>query len=298
MISVAGVVAGAIVLVSVPMRAQDETALKQAFEGKRVILKIDMPATSKGVDVWPERDLPVEFSDVANRLKSNGIAIRTGEEQMITKVHLVKNHIEFHLGGGGYGTFADLLSSPYAPPPIPQTETAEEARIKSEIATTTDASVRRSLERRLGELQRQRQADNAAAERQVAELNRAAQAEEQERRLASGSRFNIRFNRAVPPEALTPEGVMAALADYVDFSPMGGGVVEPEPAPGPGAGIVSLKKGMTVAEVEQLLGPAKSVDTDEAGGLEITIRTYEHPDHQVVAKFASGVLVDFAITPH
>jgi hypothetical protein len=85
MISVAGVVAGAIVLVSVPMRAQDETALKQAFEGKRVILKIDMPATSKGVDVWPERDLPVEFSDVANRLKSNGIAIRTGEAQMITK---------------------------------------------------------------------------------------------------------------------------------------------------------------------------------------------------------------------
>ena len=63
------------------------------------------------------------------------------EEQMITKVHLVKTHIEFHLGGGGYGTFADLLSSPYAPPPIPQTETAEEARIKSEIATTTDPSV-------------------------------------------------------------------------------------------------------------------------------------------------------------
>jgi hypothetical protein len=27
-------------------------------------------------------------------------------------------------------------------------------------------------------------------------------------------------------------------------------------------------------------------------------RTYEHPDHKVVAKFASGVLVDFAITPH
>jgi hypothetical protein len=60
---------------------------------------------------------------------------------------------------------------------------------------------------------------------------------------------------------------------------------------------VALKKGMTVQEVEQLLGAAKAVDTDEAGGLEIMIHTYEHPDHQVVAKFASGVLVDFAITP-
>ncbi len=298
MFSTAGALTIAAVLLGGPASAQDETALKKAFEGKRVILKIDLPATTKGVDVWPEREIPVEFPQVAERIKSNGIAIGTGEEQMITKVHLVRNHIEFHIGGGGYGTFADALSSPYMPPPIYQGETAEEARIKAEIATTTDPSVRRSLERRLGELQRQRQADNAAAERQVAEANRAAQAEERERRLTSGSRFNIRFDRSVPAEALTPEGVMAALAEYVDFSPMGLGAAGDDPSPGPGAGIVALKKGMTVQEVEQLLGPAEAVDTDDASGLEIMIRTYEHPEHVVVAKFASGVLVDFAITPH
>lgn len=290
-------VAGALLLAA-PLGAQDETALRKAFEGKRVVLKIDMPATSEGVDVWPGREIPVEFPTVAARIKASGVAVRTGEEQMITKVALVRDHIEFHLGGGGYGTFADLLSSPYQAPPIPQGETAEERRIKAEIATTKDPDVRRSLERRLAELQRQRQADNAAAERQAAEMNRAAAAEERERRLAAGSRFNIRFGRAVPAEARTPEAIVAALGEYVDFSPMGGpGVAPAEPA-GPGAGVVALRKGMTVAEVEQLLGPARAVDTDTASGLEIMTRTYHHPEHKVVAKFASGVLVDFAITPH
>jgi len=217
LIPAASALTAAGLLLSSPAAAQDETALRKAFEGKRVILRIDMPATSQGVDVWPGRDIPVEFPKVAERIKAHGVAIRTGEEQMITKVHVVRNLIEFQVGGGGYGTFADLVSSPYSAPAIPQGETAEEARIKAEIATTTDASARRSLERRLSELQRQRQADNAAAERQVAEMNRAAAAEEQERRLAAGSRFNIRFDKAVPSEAATPEAVMAALVEYVDF---------------------------------------------------------------------------------
>jgi hypothetical protein len=290
--------AAAALLVASPTLAQDETALKRAFEGKRVILRIDMPATKDGVDVWPARELPVDFSQVANRIRGNGIAIRAGEEQMVTKVHLVRNHIEFQLGGGGYGTFADQLSSPYQPPPIPQGETPEERRLKTEIATTNDSRTRRELERQLGELQQQRQADNAAAEARYAELNLAAEAEVRERRLAAGSRFNIRWDKSVPEEARTPEAIMAALAEYVDFSPMSGAAAEPAAEPGPGAGVVALRKGMTIAEVEALLGPARTVETEESAGLEIMTRTYEHPEHKVVAKFASGVLVDFAITPH
>ena len=290
--------AAAVLLLTTPLLAQDEVALKKAFEGRRVILKIDMPATKDGVDVWPARELPVDFSQVAKRIKSNGVAIRAGEEQMVTKVHLVRNHIEFQLGGGGYGTFADQLSSPYQPPPIPQGETAEEARIKAEIATTNDPRVRRSLERRLGELQRQRQADNAAAARQVAEMNMAAETEVRERRLVAGSRFNIRYDKAVPEDARTPEAIMAALTEYVDFSPMDPAAAAPADAAGPGAGVVALDKGMTIEEVEKLLGPARTVETDDASGLEIMTRTYSHPEHKVVAKFASGVLVDFAITPH
>jgi hypothetical protein len=285
-------------LSSSPSLAQDQKSLRMAFEGKRVILKIDMPATNSGVDVWPGRDMPVKFPDVAKLIKANGIAIRAGEEQMVTKVHLVRNHIEFQLGGGGYGTFADLVSSPYQAPALSQGETAEERDLKDRIRTTSDPRAKRNLERRLSDMQRQRQAENASAQAQVAQANLAAEAEVRERRLAAGSRFNIRWDKTVPPEAMTPEGVMAALAEYVDFSPMDGAAASPPAPGGPGAGVVALQKGMTVEEVEQLLGPAKTVVTDDAAGLEIMTRTYDHPEHKVVAKFASGVLVDFAITPH
>ena len=296
--SVSVYAAAVTVLSATRLDAQDETALKRAFEGKRVILKIDMPATQRGIDVYPQRQVPVEFSKVADRIKSNGIAISAGEQQMITKVHVVRNHIEFHLAGGGYGSFADALSSPYRPPPIPRGESAEEAQLRAEIATTTDPGVRRSLQRQLGQLQRQRQADDAAAERQVIEFNRMAEVEERERRLASGSRFNIRYDGSVPGDALTSDGVMAALAEYVDFSAMGVEASAPPVEEGPGAGVIALRKGMTVEEVEDLLGPADSVEKDNAADIEIVTRTYAHSEHKVVARFAAGVLVDFAITPH
>jgi hypothetical protein len=49
--------------------------------------------------------------------------------------------------------------------------------------------------------------------------NQARAQQDLERRVpAAGSRFNLRFDRNVPPEALTPEGVMAVLENYVDFS--------------------------------------------------------------------------------
>jgi hypothetical protein len=35
--------------------AQNEGALRAAFEGRTITLKIDMPATSQGVDVFPPR---------------------------------------------------------------------------------------------------------------------------------------------------------------------------------------------------------------------------------------------------
>src|SRR6266550_1139380 len=66
--------------------AQNEAALRAAFEGKIVTARIDMPATSQGIDVNPLEATPVDFRDVAQRLKENGTAIRIGQQVMITKV--------------------------------------------------------------------------------------------------------------------------------------------------------------------------------------------------------------------
>lgn len=88
-----------------------EDELKRYFEGKRVTLKIDMPATSQGVDIHPERPQRLNYSEYGDHIKGSGTAIRTGESIMITKVKVKDKRIEFQLGGGGYGTFGVVEAS-------------------------------------------------------------------------------------------------------------------------------------------------------------------------------------------
>ena len=92
-------------------QAQNEAALRAAFEGKTIAVRIDMPATSQGVDVYPQDGAAVDFREVAERLKDNGTALAMGRRIMITKVVVKRSsHIEFQLGGGGYGTFGDAMA--------------------------------------------------------------------------------------------------------------------------------------------------------------------------------------------
>jgi hypothetical protein len=64
----ASILAGALVAVARPIQAQNEAILRQAFEGKVVTVKNDMPATQQGVDVYPLDQLPVNFREVAERI--------------------------------------------------------------------------------------------------------------------------------------------------------------------------------------------------------------------------------------
>ena len=91
--------------------AQDEAQLRRAFEGKRMTVKIDMPASQEGVDVFPGSSRPIDFPKLSGRLKKYGVAIRDGESAMITKVKAKGDLVEIQLGGGGYGTSGDVLAS-------------------------------------------------------------------------------------------------------------------------------------------------------------------------------------------
>jgi hypothetical protein len=104
--------AGAMVLTAVaarPILAQDEARLRKALEGKRITLKMDMPATQDGVDVYPGTNRAVDYEKVGKRMKKEGVAIKDGESARITKVKVKEEHIEIQLNGGGYGTFGDAL---------------------------------------------------------------------------------------------------------------------------------------------------------------------------------------------
>ncbi|HEY9013506.1 MAG TPA: hypothetical protein VIM84_00405, partial [Gemmatimonadales bacterium] len=111
LVSLLGGAAALCVAIASPLHAQDEGRLRKALEGKRITLKMDMPATSEGVDVYPGSNHAVDFDKVGKRMKKHGVALHDGESARITKVKVKDDVIEIQLNGGGYGTFGDALKS-------------------------------------------------------------------------------------------------------------------------------------------------------------------------------------------
>jgi hypothetical protein len=128
----------------------------------------------------------------------------------------------------------------------------------------------------------------------------AAQAEQQasenlrQRRLAGGSRFNIRYQFPLAADNITPASIMAALSEYVDFSPMQRAVAE-RTAPATAAGVAGLRKGLTADEVSLLLGPAESSSERMEGSLRVVQAIYLTAQERVEALFVEAVLVRYTI---
>src|SRR5438105_4036503 len=180
-----------------PAVAQNEAELRSFFEGKRVTLKIDMPATSDGVDIRVGAEVPIDYKIYGKRLAETGAAIRAGESSIVTTIHVKKDLIEFQLGGGGFG----YESSSVYVPAIDKSN--REKDLEKQIKAETDAAKKRSLQRELEDLSAARERENAriSIERtQVEEQKKARIAVE---RLQAGSRFNLRYNKSVP-EGVTP----------------------------------------------------------------------------------------------
>ena len=98
---------------------------------------------------------------------------------------------------------------------------------------------------------------------------------------------------------------MDALAEYVDFSSLGGpsippasaaATLSPVPAPAPGASDASLRKGMSRAEVERLLGPARQSADRREGDLAMTALVFMRGDEQITAEFIDDVMVRYTIS--
>ncbi|MCC6930257.1 MAG: hypothetical protein IT359_14825 [Gemmatimonadaceae bacterium] len=289
--------------------AQNEAALRAALEGKQVTVKVDMPATSKGIDLFPQDQMAVNWRDVANRMKEYGTALKPGQQVMITKVVVKKDsHIEVQLGGGGWGTFGDHMNSSSSVSATTESESSEEKALRARIKQAQGPTERKRLEKELDNVRSARERENSKARAEAAQANEAREANLRVKRAESGSRFNIRYKNGIPPYYLTPEGVAEALAQYVEIpgikvaaasekSATPSGVAAPTPTTGSAQAVASLKKGLTVADVEALLGPANSANEVKEGSMMVMKRVYKVDGKKIAASFVGGVLIDFAITP-
>lgn len=310
--------------------AQNEAALRAAFEGKTLTVKVDMPATSKGIDVFPQESMPVNWREMANRMKEFGTALKPGQQVMITKVVVKKDsHIEFQLGGGGWGTFGDYMNSSSSVSADTESESKEERDLKARIKQAQGPTERKRLEKELANVRSERERENSKAKAEAAQANEAREANLRVKRAESGSRFNIRYKNGIPPYALTPQGVAEALAQYAEIAgmpvvaasaaspgasavPAGANSLAPANAApaaaaapvaaaaipvGSAQAVLALKKGLTVAEVEALLGPAATANEVKEGTMQVMKRGYRADGKKISASFVGGVLIDYAITP-
>jgi hypothetical protein len=289
------------VLAATQAFAQSEAALKEYFEGKSVIVKMDMPATQEGVDVYADGRRQMNFDAYSARLKSTGIAIRSGDSVMITKIRLKEKLIEFHLAGGGYGTVGDDTStSVYVPS---ASKTSREKSLENAIKHETDAARKRRMQTELDDLKKDR-----AREDQRNRAISAAASEEKKRRIAEqrlhgGSRFNVRYQNGVP-SGVTPGGIMAALAEFVEF-PFTDRVTRPAKSefaasPGGSRGMVAggggVHKGMTRQQAEDEYGKPDETSDRMEGKLKVTTAVFSRGDQRIQAEFVEGVLIRYSIS--
>jgi hypothetical protein len=289
----------ALLLLPPRAEAQSEAALKDYFEGKSVTLKLAMPGTESGVDIYPADPKPLDYPRYADRLKDNGTAIRAGQRAMVTKIRVKSDHIEFQLDGGGYGTMGDETSPDVS---VPSTDKSKRERnLEGELKRETDPARRREIKEELDDLRKDREREDARNRAEVADATEQKRENIRQRRLEGGSRFNVRYRDALPASTLTPEGLKGTLAEYVTFDDGAPAEVAglpltnaPAAPPGPGGGLP--RKGMSVQEVEGVLGTPVDSSERKEGKLTVVTRSYRGPSGRMTAEFVEGVLIRYSIT--
>jgi hypothetical protein len=286
-------------LVALPAWAQDENALRNAFMGRQVAIRVDMPASHKGIDLRFDRAVPFDMKENGDRIREHDASLVAGDVIPVTYIKVKGDLIEFHLGGGGFNWFSDSTTKS----PSLLSKSARESQLEREIKAETDRERRRDLERELDDLRRRRESRNDRERRDVEDYNERARERDLERALRSGSRFNLRFKKNVPPDALTPEGLESYLEPWVDFSGRGDSRAAASSSDRSDRSSAEARsnsgrdwaKGTPRRDMEDALGRAireKKCSGDDTG-LDCRVATFESDGDEIEATFVEGVLVRY-----
>lgn len=96
---------------AVSASAQSERELKKFFEGKSVTFRIDMPATSDGVNIYPEKAHSINYGEYSKRLKTHGATLLRGESARVTELRVGDGHIEVDFASTGFRIHFDRMES-------------------------------------------------------------------------------------------------------------------------------------------------------------------------------------------
>jgi hypothetical protein len=280
--------------------AQNEAALRSALEGRSVLLRVDLPASHKGVDLRFDKPEPFNERENKQRIRDYDLALRSGDRAPITQVKVKDDLIEFHLAGGGFNWGTQGTTETFVATPASNREQDLDKEIKRE----TDRDRKRSLERERDDLRSERTRRDDDRRRDVEYRNERARERDRARAERSGSRFNLRFKKVVPADALTPDGLLRYLAPWLE--PAGAASAsaaqredrdDQADARDPNAEPGGLRKGMTRIEVQRAFGKPVRQDECKAGSFDCARIVFTDGREEVEAIFVEDVLVAFSRRP-
>jgi hypothetical protein len=276
----------------------DERALRSAFEGREVELLIDLPATTKGLDLYPSQRAQYDMGQHQARLMSDGIGVRQGSLATVTLIKVKGKHIEFQLGAGGQSQKPKKPST-Y----VPKSNFEKDLEDQLDDATTDEEKrrLRRMLEDARNRRKRQEKLQEALAEQEYRLL--LGDRTEEDWDAMAGSRINVRYERGVPADVLTPAGLRRALDGYVNFEPR----PRMEPAEADAAsmalpvgasysGTLPIHKGQRQTDVDALFGGPEQCAEQDQGVLKVSTCTYQLGEASLEASFVDGVMVRYVLT--
>jgi hypothetical protein len=220
---------------------------------------------------------------------------------MITKIRLKEKLIEFQLAGGGYGTLGDDTSSSVYIPSTPKT--SREKTLETAVKNETDSARKRRLKNELDDLRREREREDQRNRAMSAVASEEKKRRIAEQRLHGGSRFNVRYQDGVP-SGVTPGGIMAALAEFVEF-PFTDHVTRPVKSElvassgglrGTMTDPSAVHKGMTWQQAADAYGKPDETSDRMEGKLKVTTAVFSRGDQRIQAEFVEGVLFRYSIS--
>ena len=206
-------------VVGMAAMAQSEGDLKRYFEGRKVTVLIDMPATKEGVDIYPERDQPLEFHIMpAGSNNMEPLVEEEGDRLMITRIRVKEKHLEFQLGRWRLWDVGRTKSPLVSARDMPARGKREKWLRKTSKGRQTKPGGAGCVEY-LDDLRRKRQRERSPAPGGARNRHRTRKTADRATPVTrGGSRFNIHFETEPGSSQLTPEAVMKALSEYVESS--------------------------------------------------------------------------------
>ena len=275
-------------ILSVALTAQNEQALKNFFEGKKIIPVIDLPASTQGINIYPEKTPQLNYGDYGNDLKEYSVGVYSNESIIITKVVVKKNHIRFELGGGGYGGFwdeSDYVSAPRV------AKSSREEELESLIKEESNASRKKELRDQLDFEKKKRQEEQSRIDFEAEQAREVKRLRIAEKRAKAGSRIHIRYDRKIISKDLNIDLILDQLSEFAVLEE--NGIVENAPSAEPKK---EIRKGMSWNDANIYLGMPTQASTDNQCDLTIMTCQYEKGNEIIEAKFVEGILVRYSIS--